>query len=259
MIFAITFGAVCAWMLVAWIISLIRKDASIVDPFWGPGFLVATITAFFASGGETSFRRVFLLSLVAIWALRLGIYLLRRNLAEGEEDYRYRQMREKWGEKFPWVSLGTVFLLQAALCWFIALPLIKVQSHPGPDTWTLLDIAGLTLWICGLFFEAVGDFQLSRFKADPSHRGKVLDTGLWRYTRHPNYFGDFLVWWGFFLVALNSPGGWMTVASPVLMSIFLMRVSGVTLLEKKLSETRSGYREYKQRTNAFFPGPRKEL
>ena len=257
MIFASSLAAVCLWMLLAWLVSLVRRDVSIIDAFWGPGFLVAAATAHALAGGVFSPRRQLLLGLVAVWGLRLGLYLLRRNLALGEEDYRYRAMRQRWGERFPWVSLGTVFLFQAVLCWFIALPLVVVQGSPGPLHLTPLDGLGIALWLVGFGFEAVGDLQLARFKADPGNRGKVLDRGLWRYTRHPNYFGDFLVWWGFFAIALASPDGWKTLASPLLMSLFLMRISGVTLLEKKLSKTRPGYREYTRRTNAFFPGPPK--
>jgi steroid 5-alpha reductase family enzyme len=177
-----------------------------------------------------------------------------RNLGKGE-DFRYQAMRRKHGDRFFVVSLGTVFGLQALLMWVISLPLqIGIAaSDPGVGV-SPLDVVGTVLWAVGLFFEAVGDWQLARFKADPSNQGKVMDRGLWRYTRHPNYFGDFCVWWGLYLIAAAGGAGW-TVVGPILMSALLIRYSGAGLLEKTIGTRRPGYDDYARRTNGFFPGP----
>jgi steroid 5-alpha reductase family enzyme len=168
------------------------------------------------------------------------------------EDARYRQMREYFGPRFWLLSLPVVFWLQAVLTIVVSLPLVGGQFSSRSFWW--LDGAGALVWLVGLLFESIGDWQLSRFKANPANRGKVLDQGLWRYTRHPNYFGDFLVWWGLFLVAAAG-GAWWTVVGPLVMSWLLIRVSGVTLLEKTITSRRPGYAEYQRRTSAFFPLP----
>ena len=188
--------------------------------------------------------------------LRLSLYILRRNWGK-PEDFRYQKWREESGKRWWWKSLFQVFLLQGLLMWLISTPLLAAHRSAAPDHLTFLDITGLVLWSVGFFFEAVGDFQLSRFRGNPANKGKVLDSGVWRYTRHPNYFGDSAQWWGYYLIAAAA-GGWWTVFSPIMMTLLLLRVSGVALLEKTL-ETRPGYREYAQRTSAFIPWfPRKK-
>ena len=239
-------------MLLLWLLSLRWRDASIVDPFWGSGFvLLAWLT--FARSGTSHLRAGLLLAMVTLWGLRLSIHLLWRNWGH-DEDARYAAMRARQGRSFWWVSLLTVFELQGVLMWFVALPLQWSLGSPHPTTLGWLDLLGLLLWSVGLAFETIGDWQLARFKADPAHRGQVLDQGLWRYTRHPNYFGDFCVWWGIYLVAASGGAGW-TVVSPLLMSFLLIRVSGVRLLESTIAERRPEYVNYIRRTNAFFPGP----
>ncbi|MFH1330256.1 MAG: DUF1295 domain-containing protein, partial [Actinomycetota bacterium] len=203
-------------------------------------------------GGEA--RRWLLVSLVTVWGLRLGAYLAYRNLGKGE-DYRYVAMREKAGGRFWIVSLFKVFLLQGLLLWVVSLPVQAGQLPSVPDGIGPLAIVGTALWAVGLFFETAGDAQLARFKADPANKGKVMDRGLWRYTRHPNYFGDFVVWWGIYLVALEGHGTWWAVAGPLLMSFLLLRVSGVAMLEKTIGTRRPGYGEYVRRTSAFVPRP----
>jgi steroid 5-alpha reductase family enzyme len=187
--------------------------------------------------------------------VRLSVYITWRNHGQAE-DYRYQEIRANNEPGFRYKSFYIVFVLQAVLAWVISLPLaaaISGQSTIGP-----LDYAGVTLILVGVFFEAVGDMQLSRFRRNPDNAGKVLDKGLWRYTRHPNYFGNFTLWWGFYLIALSA-GAWWTVISPLLMTFLLLKVSGVALLEKDISGRRPQYRQYIRRTNAFFPGaPRKE-
>lgn len=194
-----TVAAVGAAVLLLWLVSLARRDASIVDPFWGPGFVMIAATAYLTSEGFEP-RRLLMLAMVSIWGLRLGAHLFTRNLREGE-DRRYRAMRDHWGDAFWWVSLFTVFLLQGALMWIISLPIQAAVTAAAPRALGPVDLAGIGAWSIGMLFEAVGDRQLQRFKADPANAGKVLDRGLWAYTRHPNYFGDAMVWWGIFTVA----------------------------------------------------------
>jgi steroid 5-alpha reductase family enzyme len=195
-----------------------------------------------------------LLAMVSLWGVRLGGHLTWRNWGK-EEDSRYASMREKHGSKFPIVSLFTVFGLQGLLIWLIGLPL---QVGIARDqAWPAAVVVGLILWIVGFLFESVGDFQLARFKSNPANKGQVMNRGLWRYTRHPNYFGDFLVWWGFYLVAAQPSSWWYTIIGPLLMSFLLLRVSGVRLLESSLRSRVEGYEEYVRRTSAFFPMPPK--
>jgi steroid 5-alpha reductase family enzyme len=248
-----TAATVCAAMAILWLVSLARRDASIVDIYWGPGFaLIGAVACAVGSGGQPA-RRALSLGLVALWGLRLGSYLFWRNRGSGE-DYRYAAMRRRHGERFGLVSLGTVFGLQGALAWIVSLPVQVVHVSDGGPLGAF-DAAGALLFAIGFAFEAIGDWQLARFKADPAHAGLVMDRGLWRYTRHPNYFGDAVVWWGLFAIALATPAGLWTLPSPLLMSFLLLRVSGVPLLERGLRKRRPGYADYVARTSAFFPLP----
>jgi steroid 5-alpha reductase family enzyme len=244
---------VAGCMFAMWLLSLVLRDASIVDIFWGLGFVViAGLSFWWTQDGEAP-RRGLLVTLVSLWGLRLAAYLFWRNAGRGE-DPRYAAMRRHWGARFWWVSLFTVFALQGVLMWLVSLPVQLGQLAPG-GALNALDALGVALFAVGLCFEAVGDWQLARFKADPAHAGQVMDRGLWRYTRHPNYFGDFCVWWGLFVIALATPYGPWTLVGPVVMSVLLMRVSGVPLLERSMHKRRPGYVEYVKRTSAFFPRP----
>jgi steroid 5-alpha reductase family enzyme len=239
------------YFTVAWLVSLQRKDAGVVDTFWGPGFLVLAI--FYALFGEGfPGRKVLVVLLVALWALRLAMHIFTRNRGKGE-DYRYREMRAKGGEKFWWQSLFKVFFLQAVLLWVISAPLLMAQRTSQPDHFTGWDIVGTLIWALGIFWEAVGDWQLRQFKADPANKGKVMRSGLWAFTRHPNYFGETLVWWGMFIIALGTPFGFLSVVGPVVITFMLLRVSGVAMLEKGLKETKPEYQDYAARTSAFIP------
>ena len=242
-------------ILLLWIVSLIRRDASIVDIFWGAGFVLVAWLSLWASG-HYSPRALLLVAMVTVWGLRLAGYLAWRNLGK-PEDYRYAAMRERQGKRFAIVSLLTVFGLQGLLMWIIALPIQVGVGRPG--AWHVGVAVGVILWAAGLFFEAVGDSQLARFKANPANRGQVMNRGLWRYTRHPNYFGDFLVWWGFYLTAAEPASWWWTMAGPLLMSFLLIRVSGVKLLESSLRSRVAGYEEYVRNTSSFFPMPPKQI
>jgi steroid 5-alpha reductase family enzyme len=236
-----------------WLASLFLRNASIVDVFWGIGFALVALGGFVWGQATTAPRSLLISTLVGIWGLRLAGYLFWRNAGHGE-DPRYTAMRDRSSARFWWVSFFSVFALQGAILWFVSLPLQVVQAAPGGPL-GLLDAVGVAVWCLGLLFESVGDLQLARFKADPRNAGAVLDRGLWRYTRHPNYFGDFCVWWGVFVVALSAPHGLYTIASPALMSFLLLRVSGVPLLERGMRERRPGYADYIRRTSAFFPRP----
>ena len=245
-------GALGMSVVALWALSLRLKDASIADSFWGLGFVIVAALGFWLGGGELG-RRALVFALVAAWGLRLSGYLLWRARGRGE-DARYAAMRREHGDRWPLVSLGTVFLLQGALIWLVSLPVQTSQSAVLPLGW--LDAVGAALVAVGIATEATGDFQLARFKADPANKGRVMDRGLWRYTRHPNYFGDFCVWWGLFGLAFTGGAGIWTIVSPLVMSFLLLRVSGVTLLEKHMGD-RPGYAEYVRRTSPFFPWPPK--
>lgn len=247
----VNLGAVMVLVVLLWLVSVALRDVSIVDIFWGLGFAVIGWVTFAVSANR-SVPALVLTLVVSIWALRLAGYLAWRNWGK-PEDYRYAAMRERHGARFPLVSLVTVFGLQAALMWIISWP---VQTGIAKSTtWGLVASLGLAMWAVGFLFESIGDFQLARFKADPANRGRVMDRGLWRYTRHPNYFGDFLVWWGFYLLSLEQTSWWWTIVGPVLMSILLIRVSGVRLLESSLRRRVDGYDSYVRRTSSFFPLP----
>lgn len=238
-------------MTLVWLISLAAKDASIVDRFWGLGFIAITIQQTLQSQVST-FRAGLILALVSLWGMRLSLYIHFRNRKK-PEDARYLRMRRATGPSFWWKSYFFVFALQGFLMWLIAAPLAVIHSFPQTNVMTPLDYLGIFLWLTGFLFESVGDYQLSRFKRDPSNQGKVCRVGLWNWSRHPNYFGESLVWWGFFFICSNADYGWATIFSPILITYLLLKVSGVALLEKQLSTTKPDYKEYLEQVPAFFP------
>lgn len=240
--------AVAAFSLV-WLVSVAVRDASVVDLIWGPAFVMLAWFYWWVTGGGGP-RGTLGLLLVTVWGLRLGAHLARRNIGK-PEDYRYQAMRRGWGPRFWWVSLFTVYWLQAVLLWIVSFPLLQIQAAPVPLG--VVGWAGAVVAVVGFLFEAIGDHQLTRFRSDPSNEGKVLSEGLWRYTRHPNYFGDAVFWWGITALASEVPGWWWILPGPVLMTVLLMNVSGVPLLEARLAETRPRYADYVRRTNAFVP------
>ena len=239
-----------------WGISVIIKDASIVDLFWGLGFVIVNAIYFYFSGDYFT-RKILLLILVSIWGFRLFIYLAKRNIGKGE-DYRYQGFRQKYGpERYWWVSYFQVFLLQGTLIMLVSLPLLGVHSQTSSDALGWLDYLGMLLFIIGFVFEAGGDYQLARFKKDPRNKGKVLSTGLWKYTRHPNYFGDSMIWWSFGIFSIAAGSYWPIIGS-VIMTLLIIKVSGVAMLEKNLNDTKTEYREYVRKTSSFIPWfPRK--
>lgn len=238
-------------MTLLWMVSVKLKNASIVDMFWGLGFVVFT---FYLVLQQESFsaREILMAILVTIWGLRLSVYLTLRNYGKGE-DFRYQKFREDYGPKrYWWVSFFQVFLLQTVVLVLVASPIAGVFIGADDVGLNLLDYAAVLLWMIGMIFEAGGDYQLSSFIRNRKSRDEVLNKGLWKYTRHPNYFGDAMVWWAYALFAIAAQQYYFVVGS-VIMTIFLMRVSGVTLLEKTLTNDKPGYSEYVKATNAFFP------
>jgi len=241
--------AVFVYMTGVFVLATLKRDSSIVDIAWGIGFILVALLTFFLEAGF-SWRQILVTGLVCIWGIRLAAHIYLRNKGRGE-DFRYAQWRRDWGKRFVLRSYFQIFLLQGVLLLVISYPVILVNKS-GTAAMTAWDVAGTGIWLLGFFFEAVGDWQLWRFKKDPRNRGKIMITGLWRLTRHPNYFGEATLWWGIFLIALSAWNGWMAVISPVLITFLLLRVSGVTMLEKKYAGNQA-FSEYARKTSPFFP------
>ncbi len=244
-------AAVIALFTILWLASLAVRNSSIVDIWWGPAILLIGI-AYFASSDGMDARRTFILLLVAMWALRLAAHIGARNIGHGE-DFRYAAWRRQYGDAWWIRSYFKVFLLQGVIAWLVSLPLYYAITSATPAHFTTWDRAGAVLFAIGYFFEAAGDEQLRRFKADPGNQGRVMNTGLWRYTRHPNYFGEAVLWWGLGLIGAATPLGWIGLIGPALITFFLIKVSGVAMLEKSLKQTKPGYADYIASTPAFFP------
>jgi steroid 5-alpha reductase family enzyme len=243
---------IASMMLALWLLSLVLRDASIVDIAWGPMFVVlAAVGAAFGDGW--SGRQLLVLAMVALWGLRLGWHIRRRNRGKGE-DPRYAAWRRRFGDGWWWISLFRVFLLQGAFLWVISLPIQLAMGVPGVERFTAWDALGELVWAAGFLLEAIADAQLQTFKDDPKKSG-ILDDGLWRWSRHPNYFGEAVLWWGIWLPTLAVSWGWATVISPVIITLLLRYVSGVPMAEE-LMEGRPGWEEYTRRVRIFVPGPR---
>jgi len=247
-------GAAVALLMVAvWGVSLPLRNASIVDSVWGPAFALVAWTSLLQGGASPGVRHLVAAGAVTVWGLRLGWHISRRNLGKGE-DPRYARWRQAGGAGWPLRSLVTVFLLQGVILWVVALPLQVGLAASGPGIGWMVGV-GAGVWGIGFLLEATADLQLERFRRAPGNRGRVLDTGVWRYSRHPNYFGDAVVWWGLWLMSGAAVGAWWTAVGPLLMTALLRWVSGVTLLEKDLSRSRPGYDAYVRRTSPFLPLP----
>lgn len=243
------FLVVMAMLTLVWLVSIKLVNASIVDPFWGLGFVLLTVFYFLNSSGD-DVRRILVLVLSSIWGLRLFGYLFWRNVGK-PEDYRYAQFRKQYGaERYWWFSFFQVFLLQGFLLWMISAPLLAGQYFTNP--FNVFDGLACACWIIGFSFEAGGDYQLVKFKSNAANKGKVLNTGFWKYTRHPNYFGDACVWWGFALFSVAA-GSYWPILSSVGMTFLLLKVSGVSLLERNLKKSKPQYEEYIRKTPSFFP------
>lgn len=240
-----------------WILSLLLHDASIVDVFWGLGFVAVFWLGYAVTPQPHGARQLLVGLLVTIWGVRLAAHIARRNWGRGE-DFRYARWREEAGGAWWWRSYFKVFFLQGAVLWLVSWPLFAVLAAGEQHALGWIDLLAMLVWVIGFIFEAGGDWQLRRFKQDPANKVRLLTGGLWRYTRHPNYFGDAVTWWGFYLFAVAS-GAWWTILSPLLMTFLLRRVSGVAMLERTLRQTKPEYRAYMARTNAFFPGWPKDI
>ena len=236
-----------------WTISLVLRDASIADMFWGPGFvLVAAANIWWV--GSLDPRGILILTIVTIWAARLTVHLFSRWRRVGHEDRRYAAMRNKAGPRFPIRSLVTVFLLQGATMWFVSLPIQTALMAPHAPV-EAPALAGTLIAFAGILIEAIADRQLAQFTRNPANAGHVLDSGLWAWSRHPNYFGDAVMWWGLFIVCWAGGSSRWTILSPIVMTYILLQVSGVSLLERKIVDRRPGYTDYIRRTSAFVPLP----
>jgi len=250
MSYFVTLGIVLFAYINLWfIISLIKKRNDVADIAWGIGFVVLTWTSFFISG-ESGQRGVLVGILVSVWGLRLAWHIHTRNAGKAE-DYRYAAWRKAWGKWFLLRSYGQVFLLQCLLLFVVALPILLINKSAGPAI-GLLDVVGVAVWLFGFIFETVGDAQLAKFIADPTNKGRLIQSGLWRYTRHPNYFGEVTLWWGVWLIALSVPFGWLAVIGPITITFLILKVSGIPMLEDKM-EKNPDFAEYKERTSGFFP------
>ncbi len=236
---------------ILWIWSVYLKDVSIVDIFWGLGFVILNIFYVFNSGDLNS-RKILLLVLVSVWGLRLSIYLAYRNIGKGE-DFRYQEFRRKFGPKrYWWFSYFQAFLLQGALMILISSTLLGMSFSSQPTNLSTLDYVGIAIWLIGFTFEAGGDYQLMRFKKNNMNKGNVLTTGFWKYTRHPNYFGDAAVWWSYAVFCISAGAYWQVIGS-IVMTLLIINISGVALLEKSLKQSKSAYSDYIQKTSSFFP------
>jgi steroid 5-alpha reductase family enzyme len=241
--------AVSTYMIILFIISVRIRDNSIADIAWGPGFIIAAVSAMIYHEAF-GWRNLLITSLIMIWGLRLGLRIFLRHRGRGE-DARYKKWRNEWGRTFFIRSFFQVFILQGLLLLVNVSPVLIVNSSSG-NVLTYIDGAGLVLWITGFIFETTGDWQLDRFVQDPSNRGKIMDQGLWRYTRHPNYFGEVTMWWGIYLIALSAPLGYLGAAGPIVITTLILFVSGVPMTERFMAG-KTAFEEYKKRTSVFIP------
>ena len=251
MLNSILYSAICVflYMTLFYVLGWIKRDNSIVDIAWGIGFIFVAMVSFFQETGFET-RHILVTVLIIIWGTRLAAHIAIRNKGRGE-DFRYAQWRKDWGRWFFVRSFFQVFMLQGFLLLIIGYPLILI-NHSRETGIVFLDILGLIIWLTGFFFEAVGDYQLSKFKRKAENKGKIMTQGLWRFTRHPNYFGETAMWWGIFLIAFSVRSGWTAIVSPLMITFLLLRVSGITMLEKKYAGDEE-FEEYAKRTSAFFP------
>jgi len=250
-LFLINLLAAAGLMFAGWIYSLIKKNVTIADSLWGLGFILIAWLTFFRADGFLG-RKIMITVLVTLWGLRLFIHLSLRNRGKGE-DPRYGQWRKKYGDSFWLVSLFKVFLVQALFQWCIALGIQYGQLSSTPAQFTLFDFTGLIVWITGFVIESSADMQLKQFLADPSNRGKIMNRKLWKYSRHPNYFGESLMWWGLFIIVLSTPLGFWTIVSPLLITYTLLKLTGVTLMEETQFAGNMEYQRYIKQTSSFIP------
>ncbi len=245
----ISASVILAYYTILFMLSIVLKDNSIADIAWGPGFIIVALTLFLISG-EYTLGQILVTTLIAVWGIRLGIRILVRNWGRGE-DFRYQAWRKQWGKYFFIRSYLQVFLLQGFLLLLIISPVYIINAY-GRGSFSWLEGVGITIWIVGFFFEMVGDYQLDKFLKNPATKGGILDSGLWKYTRHPNYFGEVTQWWGIFLLGLGLPYGWYGVVGPITITFLILKISGIPMLEKAMSQN-PAFLPYKQKTSVFIP------
>ncbi len=244
-------GPIAVYVTVWFAIALVLRRNDVADVAWGPGFLLIAVVSL-ATHGVRWDRGMLTAILVVCWSVRLAAHIGWRNRGKAE-DARYRAWREAWGSWFLVRTYLQVFVLQGVLMLVIAAPVVVATTHPGaPLGW--LDGLGVVIWGVGFAWETIADAQLARFKRDPASRGGIIETGLWQYSRHPNYFGEVMLWWGIWLVSLSSPQGWVGAIGPACITFLILKVSGVPLLERQMAD-RPGFAAYARRVNAFLPGP----
>lgn len=252
----LTLGLVLLIYMSLWfVVSLLKKRNDVADVAWGLGFVLLSWVSFFLSGAG-GLRGLIVCLLVSVWGLRLARHIHRRNKGK-PEDYRYQQWRKDWGKWFYLRSYFQVYFLQGVLLFVIVLPVLMINRNVGSAIgW--LDFIGIAVWLWGFYFEAVGDAQLARFIKNPANKGQLMQTGLWAYTRHPNYFGEVTQWWGIWLVALSIPWGLFSVVGPFTITFLILKVSGIPMLEKKMAEN-PNFADYKKRVSKFIPLPPKRI
>ena len=248
-------GATLIYVTLWFLVALWRRRNDVADVAWGMGITAIALLSL-ALGSTGGSRPLLVTSLVAAWGVRLAWHIHHRNRGRNE-DFRYRQWREQWGKHFLIRSYLQVFVLQGALMLVVAMPVIFINTGSNPEL-RIGDALGLLLWLLGFAFEAVGDWQLLRFSSDPANKGQIMTSGLWRYTRHPNYFGEVLLWWGIFVLAAQVPQGWMTLPGPLTITVLILGVSGIPMLEAKYVNN-SRYQAYREQTSAFFPLPPRSI
>ena len=238
-----------AYMVVWFVISIIQKRNDLADIAWGGGFVLLAWSAYFLSDNPGT-RGLFINALVTIWGLRLAWHIGRRNMGK-HEDYRYQAWRQAWGKWFYLRSFFQVYMLQGLLLAIISLPVYFIHQMPASDL-TVMDGIGLGIWLIGMLFESIADHQLAAFKKNPENKGKLLQSGLWAYSRHPNYFGEVLLWWGIWIITLNNPEGWWTIIGPLTITFLILKVSGIPLLEEKMVN-HPDFEAYRKRVPMFLP------
>jgi len=254
MSYYLTLGIILFVYMTLWFaVSLIKKRNDVADVAWGLGFVLMTWTSFFLSG-EFGMRGILVGILVSVWGLRLAWHIHTRNKGKAE-DYRYMAWRKEWGKWFYIRSYLQVYILQGVLLFLIVQPVLLINGSDGGE-FGVLDVLGVAIWLTGFYFEAVGDAELARFIKNPENKGKLMQSGLWAYTRHPNYFGEVTQWWGLWLIALSVPFGWISVIGPITITFLILKVSGVPMLEKKMEEN-PDFAEYKRKTSMFIPLPQR--
>lgn len=241
--------ALYALLHIAFLVGTIKKNNGIMDIFYPWGFITVAWTSLIL-GGTFALRQIIITIIVTIWGLRLSTYVYIRNRGK-PEDKRYANMRERFGDKVLLKSYGKIYMFQGLIIFLVGFPVLYINANPNPAlTW--LDLIGILVWVFGFYFETAGDYQLYRFLNNPNRTKKVLDEGLWKYTQHPNYFGEVTQWWGVFIIALSVPYGFLTVFGPIIINYMIIKVSGVSLLNKNF-EGNDAYADYQRRTSQFIP------